>query len=217
MKYYIYISDTKVDMLLSQIPHEAKKKIATELKFDLKVLSASRKSETDQEDNRFTRLEAVVTFIREYGNIGTVDEPDEYIDDVLPMRWGPYGNLIEQTPLVYFGGLTERTIVGLGGSMKHVIGSVGDAYALSASITPILVSYLEKQLGLPLDVPEDYPLNIFPPKKGRGEAECSRPLMQLLMRRHIWVVHNNRLSSSQNDCYLVRMFMRQGLHKLKFG
>src|ERR1022692_4308702 len=30
VKYYLYISDAKVDMLLSQIPHEPKKKIALE-------------------------------------------------------------------------------------------------------------------------------------------------------------------------------------------
>ena len=38
MKYYIYISDAKVNMLLAQIPHNIKKKVATEFKIDLKVI-----------------------------------------------------------------------------------------------------------------------------------------------------------------------------------
>ena len=104
MKYYVYVSDSKVDMLLSQIPHEVKKKIAAEFKFDLKLLSVSRKSETESEENRFSRLDAVVTFIRQYGNLGSSDEPDEYIQDELLMRWGPYGS-DPKSPLVYFGGV----------------------------------------------------------------------------------------------------------------
>ena len=40
MKYYHYISERKVDMLLEQeIPHDARMEIATQLKIDLKVLS----------------------------------------------------------------------------------------------------------------------------------------------------------------------------------
>lgn len=152
MKYYIYISDSKVDMLLSQIPHDQKRKIATEFKIDLKLLSASRKAEMEDESNRFSRLEAVTAFIREYGNVGSIDGPDEYIEGDLPMRWGPYINIYDyeggESPLVYFGGETERTIIGLGGSSKHVIGSSGQSSAHSHSITPFLISFLEKQLGL---------------------------------------------------------------------
>jgi len=147
MKYYVYISDAKVDMLLAQIPHDAKQRLATEFKFDLKLLSASRKTETESDDNRFSRLDAVVTFIREYGNLGTVDEPDEYVEGYLDMRWGPYGEeRDEKGSLVYFGGITERTIVGLGGSMKHVIGNSGATNAHSHSWTPMLMRSIEEDL-----------------------------------------------------------------------
>jgi hypothetical protein len=88
MKYYIYISDAKVDMLFPQVPHDIKKKVATEWKMDLKLLSASRRTETESDDNRVARLETVIDFIREYGNLGSVDAPDEYIQDTLLMRWG---------------------------------------------------------------------------------------------------------------------------------
>jgi hypothetical protein len=44
MRYYIYISDAKVDMLLSQIPHEQRNKIATELKLDFKTAKRVSKS-----------------------------------------------------------------------------------------------------------------------------------------------------------------------------
>ena len=147
MKFYIYISDSKVDMLLSQIPHEQKRKIATEFKFDLKVLSASRKSEVETEDNRVARLETVIAFIHEYGNIGSVDDPNEYVEDELLMRWGSYE--YPESPLIYFAGETEQTVVGLAGSKNHVIGnSMGESYSRSASNAPNILFYLQKELGL---------------------------------------------------------------------
>lgn len=118
MRYYIYISDAKVDMLLPQIPNEAKRKIATEFKIDLKVLSALRKSETETTDNRFSRLEAVRAFIQDYGNVGSVAEPDDYIYGSMPLR------MLTDRNFVYFGGSDQEanTIVGLSGSVKHLIG-----------------------------------------------------------------------------------------------
>jgi len=147
MKYYIYISDAKVDMLFPQVPHDIKKKVATEWKMDLKVLSASRKTETETDDNRIARLETVVDFIRQYGNVGSVDEPDQYIEDTLTMRWGPYGS--SQNPPVFFSGQTEGTLFGLGGSMQHLIGSgnQGTPLLITQSSLPILITLLNKESG----------------------------------------------------------------------
>lgn len=39
-RHFMYVSDTKVDMLLAQIPQSQKQKIAIELKLDLKLLRA---------------------------------------------------------------------------------------------------------------------------------------------------------------------------------
>lgn len=151
LKYYIYISDAKVDMLLPQVPHDIKKRIAGKFNLDLKLLGASG---AEAPGDRIGRLEAAVSFVREFGNVGTVDRPDEYVGDSLAMRWGPYG-LLDNSPLVYFGGETDSTIVGLGGSAWHVLGSKrGTSHANSHSITPFLVDFLQKEVGLPMN-PED--------------------------------------------------------------
>jgi hypothetical protein len=117
MKFYLYISDAKIDMLLPQIPHETKKKIATELGFDLKIFKASRKSEEEIEDNRISRLEAVVAFLRDYGNLGSVDEPDDFFegDQEMSMAQDPSG--------VLFTSLDEDLALCLAGSTKHLIGN----------------------------------------------------------------------------------------------
>ena len=156
MKFYIYVSDSKVDMLLAQIPHEAQQTLATEFKVDLKIFSAIRKSQEEVEENRFTRLEVVTTFIREFGNIGTIDEPNDFIEGNLEMQWGPYTSSNDNNPPVYFGCTTEQTIFGMGGSMKHLIGSGGESRPHSHSITPVLVKYLEQELhGANLEAEND--------------------------------------------------------------
>jgi hypothetical protein len=38
MKYYVYVSRTKVDMLVSQIPPKISQRIAAELDIDLKLI-----------------------------------------------------------------------------------------------------------------------------------------------------------------------------------
>lgn len=145
MRFYIYVSDSKVDMLLAQIPHDAQQTLATEFKVDLRIFSATRRSQEEVESNRFTRLEVVTTFIREFGNIGTIDEPDDFIEGSQEMQWGPY-SFEHDNPPVYFGCTTEQTIFGMGGSMKHLIGGGGDSRPHSHSITPVLVRYLEQEL-----------------------------------------------------------------------
>ena len=117
MKYYVYISDAKIDMLLPQVPHEAKKKIATEFGVDLKIFKVGRKSEEEIEDNRITRLDAVVTFLREYGNLGSVEEPDEFFEGNQEMA------MACDSEGVLFTSSSEELALCLAGSQRHLIGN----------------------------------------------------------------------------------------------
>ena len=158
MRYYLYISDTKVDMLLSQIPSATKHKIATEFKLDLKLITASRRRETEYERHRTERLEAVLVFLDEFGDVGSVDEPDEYFRGQMRMRWGPFTTSFGVRPdnrLIYFGGVTDKTIIGLGGSSRHVIGNIGDSHADSASATPYIVHSIMSGLASEDDIMRD--------------------------------------------------------------
>lgn len=137
-------------MLLAQISPDAKKKVATELKLDVKVLAVTRKIEREEGANRFERLNAVVKFLQEFAAIGTIDSPEEFFQGTLPMRWGPYADRFIPTgdePLVFFGGTTRRTIVGLGGSARHVVGNAGDSAPHSHSAMPYLIAYLQGKVG----------------------------------------------------------------------
>ena len=122
MKYYIYISDAKVDMLYPQIPKPILKKIASSLNINLKLFGAelSVGIKNDQADEtRYTKVQIVSEYIEKHLDVGSIDAPSIYLKGKLTMK---QGTLLDQA--VFFGGETERTVLGMCGSMKHVIGSL---------------------------------------------------------------------------------------------
>ena len=123
VKYYIYISDTKLDMLYPQIPRSLFRKFTPEFSFNLKLpvseMGAAIKG-NQIEDIRYTKLKETVKYIEENCGIGTIDQPLAYFRGTLPMQWG----LLGASNVVYYGGSTASTTVGLGGSGQHVIGGM---------------------------------------------------------------------------------------------
>jgi hypothetical protein len=81
MRYYQYISDSKVDMWLPQIPLQSKQKITSEIGFDTKVLAGKIKTERDSLDDRVSRLTVVEKYLRETQRIGSLLEPAPWISD----------------------------------------------------------------------------------------------------------------------------------------
>jgi hypothetical protein len=148
MKYYVYISDTKVDMLYSQIPQNILRKIAAELNINLGIFSLSVKGKENEEKTRYEKLKLVVNYIENNMDVGTVDQPKAYFKGSLPMQWR---RLVEG--LVYFAGRTSETILGLAGSMRHVIGNLGAESRTSVghSGLPSIMEVLREKFGLPLD------------------------------------------------------------------
>lgn len=118
-KYYLYVSDAKVDMMLSQIDPSFRRKRTVEWSLNFKLFGARRGTESEIGDNRFARLETVVQYLERFGDLGTVDQPGQFFRGLLPMRWGP----LEDPSSFYFGGETQQTVVGLIGSAVHMIGA----------------------------------------------------------------------------------------------
>ncbi len=167
-------------MLLPQIRPDVKEHIATELKLDLKVLSASRNVQSDRPNDRITRLEAVCEFILEYGDVGTVEEPGDYFGGIETMRWGPlrhYGSNRE-APFVFFACQTSRTMCCLGGATQHVIGGHGTAATSARSHTPYLLAHIAGELGLEVTRGD-----ILGPEKERSRKQrANRQLIASLRR-----------------------------------
>ena len=146
IRYYLYVSKTKLEMLYSQLDVPQSEKKGLEWSVNLGAFKIKRNTENKREPYMETKLDAVVKELEDAGQIGTIDEPREYFQGALPdMHWGFYdenGRPDNEAPLVYFAGHTEETIFGLGGSSKHVIGYEGAGHTHSRSVTPFLVAHL---------------------------------------------------------------------------
>lgn len=164
LRYYLYVSDTKVDMLLSQIDPAWSRKRATEVSLGLKMAGVRHSVETTGAD-RVARLERVLRHLEDHGALTGVDEPGRYVRGVLPMQWAAD----DERDGVYFGGRSERTIVGLGGSRGHVVSTVTPTpppVPLSASLMPALLGLLAV-LAAKEGAPED-----VTPEHGPGDADA---------------------------------------------
>lgn len=124
-RYYLYVSDSKIDMLLPQIDSAFGTKRGSEIGVNLSVLSAKRTAERTR-DGRIARLERVLWYLHDYGDIGSVDEPGQFFWGLLPMQWDLFPG---HASLVFAGGWTEHTVVGLGGSGRHLLGAVPNVEA----------------------------------------------------------------------------------------
>ncbi|MFI6097020.1 DUF7019 family protein [Lentzea sp. NPDC051213] len=120
LRYYVYISDAKVGMMLEQVDPAFARKRSSEVGLSLKVVSAKRKVETPASE-RVARLERVVRDLDDHYDVGTVDEPGQYFRGRMKLRWGPVGD----ASVVFFSGATENTVLGLGGATGHVLGTKG--------------------------------------------------------------------------------------------
>lgn len=154
LKSFAYISDSKLRALhgqLVEIPSDRK----LEWKMDIKVASLTGSlQQKESEQSRESKLKAVVDALESQGQIGTIHEPLEYFRGSVPMRWGIFQDQRRpenEPPLVYFGAFAGDTILGLGGSTRHVLGSEGISSTTSRSATPFLVHHLLSGLGLPDD------------------------------------------------------------------
>jgi hypothetical protein len=140
LRYYFYISDSKVEMMLPQIDPGFGRAGESEIGFDLKLASGRRKVAATS--NRVARLERVVRFLDDFADVGTIDKPGQYFRGRMPMRWGPI-----TSGLVYFGGATERTVVGLGGATAHLHGEKAPADPFAPSSLPGIVEGLRGVLA----------------------------------------------------------------------
>lgn len=175
--YMLYVSDNKVDALWDQLGLASERWRTTRVRLGLTFLEVER-SRQPGTGNRFTRLEEVVRFLLEFGDVGDVDEPGQFFGGTLPMRWGPYPT--PDSSLLYFGGRTQQTIVGLGGSVRHALDrvpQVPDATgpggrSLSASVLPSLLD------GLASDRPEVHR------RAERAIADAESEALQLVRESH---------------------------------
>lgn len=146
MKYYIYISDAKVNMLFDNIPQDFLGSLSGELKINLGLISTTFKEKSS--NTIISKLHVVENYIEKHMSPGTVDKPNSYFKGKLPMRWGP---LREHPGVTYFGGSTEKTELGMIGSECHTIQGGKSEAETYISNYALFNSVLQKELGSELE------------------------------------------------------------------
>jgi hypothetical protein len=150
MRYYVYVSDAKIDMLYSQIPRKLLSRIVAELNLDFKVLGvAVRKRETDE--TLYSKLDVVERYLDDEIEVGSVTEPATWFGGELPLRSGVWedggpGGWEARPTLAFFSGLQDGVLVALIGSTHHLIGQQADPSAIQVSYSalPALFSVLAR-------------------------------------------------------------------------
>jgi hypothetical protein len=106
----------------------------------------------ERAETRYSKLKLVVAYIEKHFKVGTVNQPSSYFKGTLPMQWGK----LEHSETIYFTGstqLVQQTILGLGGSTRHVISSTGDLLTqsgesrISPSVPPVLLDALIREIA----------------------------------------------------------------------
>src|SRR5438093_5085324 len=133
MKYYVYISESKIEMLYSQIGASKDRKKEAVLGFDLKILKGHLKESRQLPDNKFAQLEKVVHELRSSGQVGEITDKKPYIKGGLPMTWASFAD--SESPVTFWGCVTECFALGLAGSRYNVLGQTPDGIAHSHSLT----------------------------------------------------------------------------------
>ena len=116
-RYYIYISDSKIEMLLPQVPQSFQEKIAAEIGFNTGLLNGKLKAERTTLDSRIARLKVIERHLLANEKIGSQEKRTSWIQGEMLARTVTLGN-----DGVIFIAETPRLLLGLAGSAHHVLG-----------------------------------------------------------------------------------------------
>ena len=156
MKHYLYVSKTKIDMLYPEILKTILENIDDESNINA-GFSSTLTANPDSGKTLYDKLDLISSYLEMEGSIGTVDSPCQYFKGILPMRWGSYGR-DEKSQLIYFGGITDAgTVLGLGGSMDHVLEKEKlSSHANPNSLPFAIANKLSTELNIPLTPGDKY-------------------------------------------------------------
>lgn len=147
MRYYIYLSAVKVDMLYAQIPPKLLRRLAVEAKVDLRVLSVAVQS-VRADTTAYDRLDLVEAYLDREFDVSWMSEPTAWFRGDLGLRIAGYGESNSPTLMT---GRDGDVVVALIGSAHHLIG-----YQASPDMAGIGYSGLPSMFRLLQDIPPEW-------------------------------------------------------------
>jgi hypothetical protein len=159
-KYYIYVSETKVDMLVPQIPASVLRSLEAEIKVNVAAFVVGVKKPSSAPSPELTAKTKVISdyLEKQEGWVGTVANPLRYVKGVASLQYGRIG-ADYGIGIAFFGGEVDGVKLGLIGSPESLIG-VADSEATNHSLDYYRLSFLnsvtEEEPEEPSDPDPDY-------------------------------------------------------------
>ena len=127
-KYYLYISSTKVENLLPQIPPKFVKSFEAEIKVNTGIFSATVRGKPASEQPELSAQVGLLSaYLESKEQIGSITLPDRYIKDVAPLQYGVVAEYASD--IAFFGGYSNGVKVGLIGASSSLVGGVSSSDA----------------------------------------------------------------------------------------
>jgi hypothetical protein len=121
IRHYLYISDTKIDTWLPQVPQASKRKIGAELGFNIAILSGKIGTQRDAKPapvERVSKCQVLEKYIRANEKVGSSESESEWIAGTVQARIFP----TKYSAVLFVSCLYDETLV-LTGSSRHLIGA----------------------------------------------------------------------------------------------
>lgn len=203
MRYYIYISNAKVDMLLPQVPGALQKKVSAKLGFDIKLLSGSIETQRETLDNRIARLAVVEEYLLSNEEIAAPDSSASWIRGTVDAKFVDIGD-----GAILFVTENDDRIVALGGSAHHLVGaSPPKRIGIPFSMVPAFTQQLIKQAEQP-EEPQSAPKKT---SDGRVSAGASREFVPWVGPL-TWVLEHSKATAQRIE-FLAKRLAGATTHK----
>lgn len=150
MKYYVYVSKNKIDMLFQQTAAATKATREATIGFDVKVLKGSIKEGSGVPVASQAQLRTILDELESHALVGEIHEEKPYIRGTLKMMWGGYGmDFGDDCPITFWGCSTDQIALGMAGSSYHLLGEQRNGRAHSHSLTYAIVEWFKQNLDEP--------------------------------------------------------------------
>jgi len=125
IKYYLYLSKVKVEMLWGQINQNDMEKLTTEMKISLGFFSGGVKSEA-KDETIYSQLNLILAYLESKKLIGTIQDPKTFFRGSIPMTFQELNFYRGENDgkMVLFSGcdFNNKCLIGLVGSTSHITG-----------------------------------------------------------------------------------------------
>lgn len=169
LKYFLYVSDAKLDMLAEQIPTPLRQRIAGDFSLDLKVVSMSIRSASKEayEKTQFQKLQLVEKYIEKSFPVGTVRNSSAWFRGSMPLK----SHMDTVKNFLFFSGTDGGVRIGLIGSSYHLQGSLQPEPGIGVGMS----SYLTNLPSYPWERDKAYaPLEELKHKGTRPEVTLGK-------------------------------------------